>query len=375
MNKSCYWAQEHISIDQYGKLRPCCTWQAHLHEDEHLNFNECTMDDYLESEFKRNLNNNLNGGAWPGGCAVCKRVEEHNTESIRMERKRLIRDMEIKFGNLCNLGCYMCTVDKSSLLHKTYGDMVATGLGDDYMAQEVKDFTKKINKYPVQWYDRPEKMKDLAKFAATRERIRFTGGEPTVNTYLRDFLEELRKHNTDLRLRITTNGMSLSPKLLDLVGQFRKAEWTFSIDGIGAHNEYMRYPSNWDKIRRNFDTVANMNQEKEIEINTVVSYLSTHVLDPVISWGMDTGVVRRHAFLPVHFPSILAPNLSAQWQKDIFNETYNKYKQYQHIELDKCANFVNKQGDDSRLVETHDYLDRLDKHRGTNWRDTFGIKE
>jgi sulfatase maturation enzyme AslB (radical SAM superfamily) len=373
MSKSCYWAQEHISIDQYGKFRPCCTWQGHKHEDPHLNFNESTIQEYLDSEFKRNLNTRLNNDEWPGGCDVCERVETNNTTSIRQERVRLIRDMEIKFGNLCNLGCYMCTADKSSLLHTTYNAMIEAGIGDERIATEVRDFDKKFNKYPVQWYDRPEKIKELAQYAATRERLRFTGGEPTVNTYLKDFLEELRKHNTDIVIRITTNGMSMSPSLFNLLKEFKKVQITFSIDGIGEYNEYMRWPSNWDKIQRNFNKVLELPNLMEIEINTVVSYLSTHVIDGVIEWGLETGKIYRHAFLPVHYPNILAPNLSADWQKEKFEETYAKYNHHKHIELDKCANFVRKERDDNRLENTHDFLNRLDKQRGTDWRKTFGM--
>ena len=372
MSKSCYWAQEHISIDQYGRFRPCCIWQGYKHEDQHLNFNEHSIQDYIDSEFKSNLNKRLDADEWPGGCAMCKRVENNNTMSLRTERVRLIKDMEIKFGNLCNLACYMCTSDKSSLLHKTYNDMIATGLGDERISEEIEDLDAKFSKYPTQWYDRPEKLKELAEYAATRERIRFTGGEPTVNTYLKRFLETLVELNTDIILRITTNGMSMSPALLELLSKFKQVQLTFSIDGTDAYNEYLRYPSNWQKIKANVERASTLDNV-EFEINTVVSYLNVHCLDSVIEWGLDNPLVKKHIFLPVHEPDILAPNLAMPAQKEVFKQTVNKYQHNKSIELHKCSQFVNRPRDESLVKDSWDFLDRLDKHRGTNWRELFGM--
>ena len=135
----CKWSQEHISIDQYGKFRPCCNWQNHTNEDLPLDFQNNSLQEYLNSDFKRNINQRFADNIWPGGCYKCKITEENNTQSIRTERKYPIKDMEIKFGNLCNLGCYMCTVDKSSVLLNTYTDMIETNLGDDRIEQELKD--------------------------------------------------------------------------------------------------------------------------------------------------------------------------------------------------------------------------------------------
>lgn len=369
---NCNWALEHISIDQYGRFRPCCIWQGYKHADEHLNFNSHSIQEYLDSEFKANLISTLESDQWPGGCALCKRVENNNTMSLRTERVRLIKDMEIKFGNLCNLGCYMCTSDKSSLLHKTYLDMIDTGLGDARIEEEVEDLDAKFSKFPVQWYNRPEKLSELAQYAATRERIRFTGGEPTVNTYLKRFLEELSTLNTDIVLRITTNGMSMSDSLLALFARFKHVQLTFSIDAVGEFNEYLRFPSNWKKIQKNVERASTL-PNVEFEINTVVSYLNVHCLDDIIEWGLQNPLVVKHIFLPVHEPDILAPNLASDAQKEVFNNTVAKYQDNKSIELHKCKQFVNRKSDPTILHDTWDFLDRLDSHRKTNWRELFRI--
>ena len=366
----CKWSQEHISIDQYGKFRPCCGWQGHTNEDPHLNFQDHSIQQYLDSDFKKNINNRLAQNQWPGGCHKCMVTENNQTISLRTERVRLIRDMEIKFGNLCNLGCYMCTADKSSLLHKTYSDMIQAGLGDNRIQDEVEHHEKRQNKISVAWYDNPDKIVELAQYAATRERIRFTGGEPTVNTYLKHFLEELCIHNTNIILRITTNGMSLSDALLRLLSKFKQVQLTYSIDGTGVHNEYMRYPSNWNKIQTNYNKAKTL-PNVVFDINTVVSFLNVHLLNPVIEWGLNNGAI-KHTFLPVHEPKMLHPGLSYNWQKDIFNETVNRFKDHKHIELHKCNAFVNKEQTD--LTDTFSLLDRLDTHRNTDWRTTFGIE-
>ena len=118
-----------------------------------------------------------------------------------------------------------------------------------------------------------------------------------MNTYLRDFLQELVKHNTYITLRITTNAMNVTTKLIELLEQFMKVEITLSIDGINEYNEYLRYPSNWDKINNNVQKFKSL-KNTELDVNTVVSFLNVHLLEDVIVWGNDVGLT-RHMFLAI----------------------------------------------------------------------------
>lgn len=366
----CYFAKEHVSIDQYGRFRPCCNWS--FTGETPLTYQNNSVEEYVNSEFKNNIVNTLAKNSWPAGCAVCEKHERNGAVSLRTERIKPIKDVEIKFGNLCNLGCYMCTSDKSSVLYKTFSDMIEQGLGDDRIREDVEDYESKLNKFTVTaWYDNPDKIDDLATYAATRERIRFTGGEPTVNTYLRQFLETLSSINTEIQLRITTNGMILPSALLNLLGKFKRVELTFSIDGIGKYNEYMRWPSDWNKISNNFIKAVEY-ENIDVDINTVVSVLNVHLLDDIIEWGQEHGA-HQHIFLPVHEPDVLQPGLAAQWQKDIFEQTYKKYENNSKIKMDKCKNFVHLEQSTQLLTNMQDYLDRLDKQRNTDWRKVFKL--
>jgi MoaA/NifB/PqqE/SkfB family radical SAM enzyme len=372
----CNWAEEHISVDQYGRFRPCCNWR-YIGNEKVLNFQDNTVDEYINSEFKKNLIDTLEKDIWPEGCWSCQRAEEGGTQSIRQERiNKPFKDMEIKFGNLCNLGCYMCTSDKSSVLYKTYSDMIENGLGDERIEEEVNYHESKTTMYVEDspWYDNPKKLQELAEFASTRKRIRFTGGEPTVNTYLRNFLKTLSSINTNVDLRITTNGMTLTDSLVELLSKFSHVEMTFSLDAVGKYNEYLRWPSNWNKIESNFKK-AKEHKNIRFDINTVVSVLNVHLLDDIIEWGSINNV-DEHTFLPAHEPDILQPKLAHDWQKEIFAKTYEKWNKPHgrpRIRLDKCKNFVFMERDEELLQGSFDFLDRLDKQRNTNWRETFGL--
>ena len=159
--------------------------------------------------------------------------------------------------------------------------------------------------------------------------------------------------------------------LLELLSKFRKVEVTLSIDAIGMQNEYLRFPSNWNKIKNNVRKLSNL-ENVYFEINTVVSSLNVHLLDEIIKWGQELEVT-RHQFLPVLDPNILHPRLATKEQKDKFLQTYNQYKHIDTIKLSRCKNFVLKPQAQSLLNDMTDFLDRLDKSRKTNWRDTFNV--
>jgi MoaA/NifB/PqqE/SkfB family radical SAM enzyme len=168
--------------------------------------------------------------------------------------------------------------------------------------------------------------------------------------------------------------MTLTDGLLELLAKFKRVEMTLSLDAVGKYNEYLRWPSDWSKIESNFKKAK---EYKNIffDINTVVSILNVHLLDDIIEWGSVNGAY-QHTFLPAHEPDILQPKLAHDWQKEIFAKTYEKWNKPHGrptIRLDRCKNFIFMERDEELLQGSFDFLDRLDKQRNTNWRETFGL--
>lgn len=215
----CLWPFRHVSVDQRGRIRPCCSWRFEEWEDHYggdddiINFNNSSIQDYIDSKFLSVLQSDMIKDQFPkGGCSDCinemksGRVTlfDSGNRKYAMGKNFRIHDMEIKFGNKCNLGCVMCGPACSSLLESESAENFDTIKSYGFSATKKKLYDGK-----TPWFEREEKMRELAEFAANARLIRFTGGEPTVNGYLRKFLSYLREYTTNIDLKLTTDRKSV----------------------------------------------------------------------------------------------------------------------------------------------------------------------
>ena len=223
----CKWLENHTSIDSTGRVRPCCTWRNT--GDEPLVTDN--LEDYRNSNFVKNVRQQLENNIWPKGCEDCRLDEEYGSPSMRTKaftdyNKRPGRDAEIKFGNLCNLKCAMCSPYNSSLIAKEYDDMLSNGIDHEL----IKRKTPNVNA----WYEDDDILSSVAKQMNDMTLIKFSGGEPTVNSYLADFLKQI--DNKHVNIQITTNGNNWPQKLHDEVAKFNAVKITVSLDGYGKVN-------------------------------------------------------------------------------------------------------------------------------------------
>ena len=343
----CGWANQHVSIDSTGVFRPCCGWR--LMEDEVV---VGSIADYINSNWRKNLLETLYNNQWPEGCEDCKLDEEIDSESLRTGTSRYndpdYKDAEVKFGNMCNLACAMCSPYNSSLIEKEYEK-----LKGQHRIFEESDFPVRS-----QWYRDPDKLKEIARELSSYNQIRFTGGEPTVNNYLIDFLTEVRKHNTDIIIKLTTNGNNWPSKLHELLKEF-KTNISVSIDAYGEKNNYIRYPSNWNKIEKNIDKMLELPMRK-IECGTTIASYNVHLMEELAQWVQVKGF-QEHSIDPVWKPKIFRPCNTTQEIKNNFIEFSKTYEPTQRV-------LKNVLEEGNGLQETIDFLSILDHSRNINYK-------
>lgn len=136
---------------------------------------------------------------------------------------------EIRPSNKCNIMCRMCDDARSHLIEK-------------------ERIQLKLPLMPYRFKDYPfERIK-----LDTVQRIYVGGGEPTIMPEFYDFLQKcISQNQTDFELCIGTNGMKISNKLLDLLGHFSDVVLSFSFDGYGIINDYIRWKSKFEIVRDN----------------------------------------------------------------------------------------------------------------------------
>ena len=136
---------------------------------------------------------------------------------------------EIRPSNKCNIMCRMCDDARSHLIEK---ERIELGL-------------------PLTPYRFKDLPFDRIKFE-TLERIYVGGGEPTIMPEFYEFLQRcIDIGRTDFELCIGTNGMKFSNKLLKLLERFSDVLLSFSFDGYGKVNDYIRWRSDFDTIVQN----------------------------------------------------------------------------------------------------------------------------
>lgn len=348
----CKWFERHISLDSMGTVRPCCAWRPTGNEPKITN----DLDDYYLSNFYKNTYKDLKNDIWPIGCEDCRLEEESGQTSMRQESEHTYRDenytdAEVKFGNLCNLACAMCGPTNSSLIDTEYKAMRDSGLEHRLIARTAPESNK--------WYENKYTLERTAEFLSTRKQIRFTGGEPTVNTYLQDFLEALSKYNTNITIQITTNGNNWPSRLNEVLDRFKKKKVSLSIDAVGNQNDYIRYPSKWYKIENTLEKIQGLNNVTTL-VGTTVGCYNLHLQSTLADWVLERGI-DTHMYNPVWGPEILQPRHATSEYKKCFENLCINYEPAR-----KILPTVMKDGDG--MDQAKEYFALLDKHRGTDMR-------
>lgn len=346
--KKCKWLDNHISMDTLGNLRPCCNWDDRDRKDL---VKVSDIEKYKDSDFLASVRKDLDNGIFPEGCRDCEEEESYGFESLRLQSERKYRnnrkDAEIKFGNKCNLSCSMCGPVNSSLIDTELTKLDSQGIQHKLIQRHKYSFDV--------WYEDENNLQKLAEFLHDRDEIRFTGGEPTVNNYLQKFCEYLLVYNSKPSLRITTNGNNLPTKLLSILEKF-DVEWHFSIDGYKEINEYIRYPSSWDKIIKN---IAKAQQIGTSDVCTTVSWINVKHMESLGEWIMSNNFERWEVY-PVNSPKEFAPCHAPDDHKQIYIDLCNVYK-----DLKRSLPAVNRERNIKHFEQGMSYQKHLDKLRGT----------
>jgi MoaA/NifB/PqqE/SkfB family radical SAM enzyme len=383
----CLWPFRHVSIDQRGRMRPCCSWRFEEYEEHYddntiVNFNHSTIQDYIDSQFLKTLQTDMANDQFPkGGCSDCinemksgrDTLFEAGNKKYAMSQNFRIHDMEIKFGNKCNLGCVMCAPACSTLLENE-----SIQNFDFIESQGFEASRKRIYDGITPWFEREDKMRDLAQFAAKAQLIRFTGGEPTVNGYLRKFLQYLKEYTTNIDLKLTTNGFKIPQSLLDSVAEFKSVWFDFSIDGVGKVNEFVRWPSKWSNINENIQRCASL-PNSHVTVKTTLHALNVHNIDEICDWVTKNPHIIGWDVNLVWEPFYLRPAHASAESKQVFYETIKKYNKNDKcwplhtaksaMELEETA------GNSSTEVNKKltKYLNMLSSMRNIEWQDFVRI--
>jgi hypothetical protein len=249
-NNFCRYLSNQVRIE-YGYMKPCCWFRDEF---------KMPLDDEHEVKlFREKLSEITTWEDTKGGCDECYTREKVGLHSPRLESlvspafnnvtDNSIVKLEIQIDRDCNAACLICGPWNSSTWEK-YTEKVGKRI--NLPVQQLRD-TESETRAQI------TKLKKILSLDQSKD-IRFLGGEPLRNNHHVELLSEI-DHHEDITLNYTTNGSYRpSVELLDFWRRFKRVNLTFSIDGVGEHFNYLRWPLQWHQVEDNIRYLAEYNQ-------------------------------------------------------------------------------------------------------------------
>ena len=256
----------HQYVGPPGDVKPCCVYEhkeqigslkentlkeiwnndatkamrlKFLNGEEDPNCGRCNSRVELEAEFKNKFNddffkNNKENQAVVAATNPDGSLDEH----------RLVY-MDVRFNNLCNLGCRSCGPHFSTSWivdsRKLYNKKVKEGMDDEFQ-------------FPGKTED--QALSEMTPHLPTMESVYFAGGEPLMQKEHYEVLNKLVElGNSGCHIRYNTNftkfTMGAKHDVVEYWKRFKNVNVNASLDGSHAKAEYWRYGTVWTDIVAN----------------------------------------------------------------------------------------------------------------------------
>lgn len=333
----------HLATNASGNLRVCCNstpGKNFILKDDNKPYKIWRDDlhDAWNSETYKTIRKQLLNDERPEMCERCFREEDAGLKSARQSYNEKWHDLEhdykietefnikyvdLRLGNLCNLKCRMCNpyasnqwVDEWHLISETLSE-------SEYARLKNMD-----------WPENEKTWENLFGIAHSIDMLYLTGGEPTVIKQQHKILDYLIENDyaKNIRLKYNTNLTNIPKHLLDKWKEFKTVILNCSIDATGKLDRYIRYPSNWEKIVENFETIAKLNNT-HIEIHCTVQMYNILKLNEFIDWAEPYGY--RIYFNILNHPSELNIRVLPSKLKKLAEERLQPY-----LHLDKVKGVI-----------------------------------
>lgn len=376
----------HLATTTEGTCRLCCKVSRfdtiNKPDGTPYNVNVDSIDEIWNSDHYTEIRSRVMADEQLPECTTCWREEEifrsdwskdrkdelpskrriENQKWLHREKTRLtdnwqtvvdepkIRYFDIRLSNLCNLKCRMCWPHFSSQIVKEQKQFAAAGLPTHY------------KNYDVQEWDTTLLWQGIENNLISLEEITFVGGEPTLHEEIYTLLDQLVEtgQSNEIRLKYTTNLTNIQPKTLEYMRHFKNTVINGSIDGVGATNDYIRYPSDWETIEKNIFKLLTLRRKQyehwrstSLTLTPVIQIYNVFNIHDLVQWYVTNWLSIYHMSKKyfilnldlLYDPSYLSvKRLNATGRQHWYEHTYLPTMQY----LDDIIDNIDDYDRDSR---------------------------
>jgi organic radical activating enzyme len=297
-------------------------------------------------------------------------------------------NMHIRFGNLCNLKCIMCSPQHSNLWYEDWLALDYTQYNSNPIFRLGKYTTYEIkkdehNRYQLgfeKWWETERWWDQFKEVMPQLRYLYFTGGEPflvpALGTCLDLLIEaDLAKH---IVLRFDTNLSIINKKILDKLKLFKDVALCVSIDETNERFEFIRFPAKYNTFMANLQTLLASGIRIEY-ISSCIGNASMYAVPRVVEIANTYKLNLTFRFLEGpkwldmrHLPTTAKQEIIAKFKElkiqhagrmglhhyDMMIRLMEKYIAPEHTNMGKLEEFVR-------------CMDILDVQRSTNWRVTL----
>ena len=290
-------------------------------------------------------------------------------------------NLHLRFGNLCNMKCIMCSPQHSSLWYDDWLDINYYNgenvykFGKFKTYQLTKDKHNRLSMDIPKWYETDIWWDRVREVSSRLRYIYFTGGEPFLVPAMHEMLDYLidNDYAGDIQLRFDTNLSVINSKLIDKLKKFKNILMCVSIDEVGERYELIRFPGKFDNLISNIKIL----QDNGVEIHyisTCVGIASIYSMIRVNAVAKDLNIPTEYRFLEGpswldlrHLPKSAKLEIIEKYKDAGVDDNDQKWLKAMINLLTKYMN----EYDVSKLKEFVRVMDILDENRGTNWRITL----
>jgi hypothetical protein len=354
-----------VNVTSGYSVKPCCKFTESAGTIQHKSIQEI-----FDSEYFRNIRQQLLTGQQIPQCKACWNTERHNSTSLRqhglhkfsevfeqqwLDQPTLI-DVTLTPTNLCNFACRICNHHGSSKIaaeeyvHSTSQDQ--KNIFQKYLHLQKNNIDKKI-------------IDSIIDSLNTIESLHIMGGEPFIWPSLPKFLQQIidQGHAKNIHLEFTTNASVFPANLLDQLQKFKSVEILLSIDDIHARFEIQR-GGKWADIVHNVKLFKNMqNAIIRVKATPTVNIQNVLYLDQLLNFFNEYNFEIMWWYLEEpHYLSI--DHVTSKVKQLV----YQKYQNHNNPELRSIAQRVLA----SNTVNGNEFLQyasKLDQRRQQSFKD------
>jgi MoaA/NifB/PqqE/SkfB family radical SAM enzyme len=415
----------HLATRPNGDVRLCCTANASgadivdtkdvglvKQDGVVMNLRDYTIEQVWNSEQMKQTRLQMLAGEKPASCLKCYQ-EEHNEivskrqwETVVWKERINVEEVvakttadghlpvdipyfDLRLGNMCQLKCIMCSPHDSSAWIKEWKIQYPK-----YKTIELQQDQQWDIDFDYTWYQKGVFLQSMRAQSHNIKELYFAGGEPLLipeHYKILEFMIETGAASSCV-VRYNSNGLELPEKLFELWNHFKQVKFNFSVDAVGARNDYIRYPSKWDNVVTNLQRLDDTPKNITVNIACAVQLLNVMNITDLVHWKESknfkkinlppygAGLIGTHlVYLPSYLNvRVLPQHLKNKVKKNIEYFCSRRITDNEFIQnpygLKRWQGLVQYMMTDDwsrKIPVLLDYLEVTDTHRGTDFRKTF----